>query len=254
MYILTFISRFGGTGMKGAHSHAAAICLGLILVLPVLAGCYPAYRQPAVSFNPVPSIQTADDGVRVTVIPSYWPGTPRNLPYYVTPFYVEIENFSGSPITLNYKDLVMFDEFRTQYGPINPNTVADVVSASDFNYAPAYPNVSVGFGYGGWGGPWGGGWGYYRPFYRPYAYAPFWYYPPPVYYYPVPVSTKDIVTGALMPGTVYPNASIEGFIYFKELPETVSRVTLDVGYVNSVDNGFRSLSFPFTSTAVTGGQ
>ncbi|HML95419.1 MAG TPA: hypothetical protein PKC29_08340 [Thermodesulfobacteriota bacterium] len=240
--------------MKGANTHTVAICIGITLISAALAGCYPAYRQPAVSFNPVPSIQTSEDGVRVTVIPSYWPGSPRNLPSFVTPFYVEIENFSGNPITVSYKDLVMFDEFRTQYGPINPNTVADVLSTSDFNYV-AYPSVSVGFGYGGWGGPWGGGWGYYRPFYRPYyAYAPFWYYPPPVYYYPVPVSTKDVVTGALMPGTVYPNASIEGFIYFKELPETVSRVTLDVGYVNSSNDVFRSLSFPFTSTAVIGGQ
>ena len=239
--------------MKSAYTHTVAICIGLVLLIPALAGCYPSYRQPAVSFNPVPSIQTSEDGVRITVIPSYWPGTPRNLPIFVTPFYVEIENFSGNPIIVSYKDLVMFDEFRTQYGPINPETVANILSQSDFNYVPAYPRVSVGFGYGGWGGgPWGP-WGYYRPFYRPY-YGSFWYYPPPVYYYPVPVSTKDVVTGALMPGMVYPNASIEGFIYFKELPETVSRVTLDVGYVNSSNDVFRSLSFPFTSTAVTGGQ
>lgn len=239
------------------HSRSLpGISLALILFLFTLTGCYPRYYgPPPVSFNPAPSIQSGNDGVRVTVIPSLWTGTPRNLPRFVTPFYVEIENFSNNPLSVSYQDIVLFDQFRTQYSPLNPETVADMLSTSDFNYAaayPAYPNISIGIGggyggfYRGWG-PWGYG-SFYRPF-GYYAFSPGWYYPPPVYYYPVPVSTKDVVTGALMPGTIHPNASLKGYVYFKNLPAEVSQVTLNVGYVNGGSQEFQSLSFPFSAVA-----
>ena len=41
-------------------------------------------------------------------------------------------------------------------------------------------------------------------------------------------STKDVLTEALAPGTVSPNASVRGYIFFKQMPDEVNQVTLDI--------------------------
>ncbi|MEQ9619138.1 MAG: hypothetical protein RIG61_08195 [Deltaproteobacteria bacterium] len=223
-------------------------------MLAVLStGCYPAgyYRPQEPKFNPTPTIHTSEDGVRVTVIPSYWTGSPRNLESYVTPFYIEIENFSDKTLSFTYEDIVLFDEFRTQSAPLGPEAVAGILASSEKAYAyPSYPRVSIGIGGGYYGGYYRGGpWGYYGPYYRPYgfySYSPVWYSPPAPYYYSRPVSTKDVVTEALRPGIVYPRAAVKGYVYFKRIPDEVNHVTLDVAYGIERTEEYRTLSFPFS--------
>lgn len=229
---------------------------GLALIIALIASCYPSYNiPPPPPFAPNPNVQTSEDGVRITVIPSYWTGSPGNLQNYVTPFYVEIENFSGRNIGFDYSNIVLFDQFRTQYSPLNPQAVADIIQSSAPVYAyPAYPNVSIGIGGGYYGGYYGGGyyrrpWGpYYGSYWRPYgfyAFNPIWYYPPPTYYYAQPPGTKDIITEALAPGSIAPNASVRGYIFFKQMPDEVSEVTLNISYVIEDTPVFRTLSFTF---------
>lgn len=225
------------------------IC-GLILTVLFLAGCYSGgyYRPPQPAFNPEPRVQSGQDGVRVTVIPSYWTGSPANLQNYVTAVYVEIENFSNNTLVFDYNDIVLFDNFRTQYSPLSPQAVAEIISQSETRvYAsPSYPRVSIGIGTGYYGGYYGRRWGYYGPYYRPFgffAYSPVWYYPPP-YYYSKPVSTKDVVTQALIPGPVYPNATVEGYIYFKQIPVEVTSATLEISYGIEGTPEYRTFDFP----------
>ncbi|MFI5322304.1 MAG: hypothetical protein ACHQ6U_01945 [Thermodesulfobacteriota bacterium] len=61
------------------------------------------------------------------------------------PCYIQIENYSFKPIGFDYGDIVLFDEFRTQHSPLNPQAVADIVKSTGTTvYAyPAYPNVSI---------------------------------------------------------------------------------------------------------------
>lgn len=245
-------SIYRGPEMRNSPTHRLMFCWALLLSALLFAGCYPkTYYPPPPPFDPVPSMITTEDGVRVTVIPSYWPGTPANLQNYVTPFYIEIENFSDKMVGLNYENIVLFDEFRTQYTPLSPQAVAEILLSSDRRvYAyPSYPRVSIGIGGGYYGGYYRGRrWGYYGPYYRPfgfYSYSPVWYYPPPPYYYSRPVSTRDVVTEALMPGAVYPNATLKGFVYFKRIPDEVTHVTLEVGYEIEGIDGQTVLSFPF---------
>ena len=228
--------------------------LGLLILIVFLTGCYPRYRIQQPKFNPTPSVHTTEDGVRVTVIPSYWTGSPANLQNYVTPFYIDIENFSGKTLTLSYEDIVLFDQFRTQYGPISPETVAQLISSSETVYAyPSYPRVSIGIGGGYYGGYYRGGRrGYYGPYYRPYgfyAFSPVWYYPQAPYYYSKPVSTVDVVTEALIPGIIHPNASVEGYVYFRQIPDQITQVTLDVGYGIEGTPEHTTLSIPFSAPA-----
>lgn len=228
--------------------------LSLLTLIIISTGCYPRYRIQEPKFNPTPSVHTTEDGVRVTVIPSYWTGSPANLQNYVTPFYIDIENYSGKSLTLSYEDIVLFDEFRTQYGPINPETVAQIIRSSEYRYFyPSYPRVSIGIGGGYYGGyhRWGRR-GYYRPYYWPYgfyAFSPIWYYPPAPYYYTKPVNTVDIVAEALIPGIIHPNSSVEGYVYFRQIPDQVTSVTLDVGYGIKGTSEHTTLSFPFSAPA-----
>ncbi len=245
-----------GPQMKNSPTYILTFSSVLFLSALLLSGCYPkSYYPPPPAFDPVPSMITTEDGVRVTVIPSYWPGKPANLQNYVTPFYIEIENFSDKTLILNYDDVVLFDQFRTQYSPFSPQAVAEILASSDRRvYAyPSYPRVSIGIGGGYYGGFYRGRrWGYYGPYYRPfgfYTYSPVWYYPPPAYYYSRPVSTKDVVTEALIPGAVYPNATLKGFVYFKRIPDEVTHVTLDVGYGIEGTDARRVLSFQFPAGA-----
>jgi len=247
-----------GPNMKYVPRLNTASRLGFILPILILAACYPSgyyTPPPPPPFNPTPSVQTSEDGVRITVIPSYWTGSPGNLQNYVTPFYVEIENFSGKAIGFDYSDIVLFDQFRTQYSPLNPQAVADIVkSTGTAVYAyPSYPNVSIGIGGGYYGGYYRGPWGpYYGPYWRPfgfYAYDPLWYYPPPAYYYAKPPSTKDVITEALTPGSIAPNASVRGYLFFKQIPDEVNQVTLDIGYGIEGTPIFRTLSFQFPVAA-----
>ena len=238
--------------MKKNHSITTVILFVSALVIVITASCYPSGYNipPPPPFAPNPNVQMSPDNVRITVIPSYWNGSPGNLQNYVTPFYVEIENFSGRSIGFDYSDIVLFDNFKTQYSPLNPQAVSDIIQSSAPVYAyPAYPNVSIGIGAGYYGGyygrPW---WPYYGPYWRPfgfYAYNPIWYSPPPAYYYAQPPGTKDVVTEALAPGSIAANATVKGYIFFKQIPDEVSEVTLNISYVVENTPTYRTLSFIF---------
>jgi len=203
---------------------------------------------------PIPTTNIAEDGVTISVTPSFWPWDPKNLQNYVATYYVKITNNSNKTIILDYEDIVLFDQFKTQYTPLSPETVASIFNTSSgttYQGGYSYPQVSVGVGFG-FGGGYYGRRGYgrrgYRRGYRSlgiYGYSPLYYYPPPPAYYSNPVSTSNILTQALILGPVHPGATVTGYLYFRHTIAEASQVTLDIGYNAEGSTKENVLSFPF---------
>lgn len=222
--------------------------LGLILIIFFSVGCASSSRNLiplSDNGSTDPKLQSSfksEDGVKVVVRASAWSGSPDNIERYVTPFHLEIQNSSDKTLDFDYDDLALFDENRTQYNALPPQTVADVLQSGfrgGYGYRSFYPSFSLGIGSGFFFGR--------RAFFSPfgfgrYGFSPFWY--PPAYSYRPP-DTEDIFTQALIPGSVQPNAKLEGFVYFKMVPDEVERVTLEVGYEVQGEQERHRLSFPF---------
>jgi hypothetical protein len=240
--------------MKHLDSKRIVISAGVFISFLILAGCAPGsyYGGGEQLPAPIPTTLSSEDGVTVKVTPNYWPYTPRNLPDYVTPYYVEIDNQSGKTIDIYYGDVVLFDPYRAQYNPLAPEVVASAISTSEPSYgysAPSYPRVSVGVGFGVGGGYYGrrgyGRRGYYGPSVGIYNYYPGWYAPPTAYQ-AEPVSTKSVLTFALGSGPVYPGSTVSGYVYFRHLPKEVPEVFLDIGWRDPENpDDMQVLSFPF---------
>ena len=235
-----------------------SIHTGIIFLISALlvtgcasSGLYGGGYQP----QPIPTTNTTEDGVIIAVTPFYWPWTPKNLENYVTPYYVKIVNNSGRTIIVDYEDIVLFDQFKTQYTPLSPDTVASIFNNSSGvtnQGGYSYPQVSVGVGFGFGGGYYGrrgyGRRGYGRG-YRSlgiYGYSPVYYYPPPPAYYSKPVNTSDILTQALSLGPVYPGATVTGYLYFRHTISEANHVTLDIGYSVEGTTKHNVVSFPFS--------
>jgi len=218
-----------------------------------MIGCASGLYGGGNQVPPIPTTNTSEDGVTISVTPSFWPWTPKNLRNYVAPYYVTITNNSNRAIIIDFEDIVLFDQFKTQYTPLSPDTVASIFNTSSgtvYQGGYSYPRVSVGVGLGFGGGYYGrrghrhrGYHGGYRSF-GIYGYSPVYYYPPP-YYYSKPVNTSDILTQALSLGPVYPGATVTGFLYFRHTIAEASQVTLDIGYTLEGTTKHQVISFPF---------
>lgn len=228
----------------------------MVLLLTVFAsGCASGLYGGGQQAQPIPTTMTGPDGVNIAVTPSYWPWTPRNLGDYVTPYYIRITNNSNKTIVLDYEDIIIFDQFKNQFTPMSPDTVASIFNTGTgtvaYSGGYSYPRLSVGVGYGfggGYGRRYGYG-GYRRGYYGPrvgvYGYAPVYSYPPPVAYYSKPVNTSDILTQALPLGPIHPGATISGYLYFRDATEQASQITLNIGYNTEGSKKENVLSFPF---------
>jgi len=218
-----------------------------------MIGCASGLYGGGNQVPPIPTTNTSEDGATISVTPSFWPWTPKNLRNYVAPYYVTITNNSNRTIIIDFEDIVLFDQFKTQYTPLSPDTVASIFNTSSgtvYQGGYSYPRVSVGVGLGFGGGYYGrrghrhrGYHGGYRSF-GIYGYSPVYYYPPP-YYYSKPVNTSDILTQALSLGPVYPGATVTGFLYFRHTIAEASQVTLDIGYTLEGTTKHQVISFPF---------
>src|SRR3990170_7422514 len=131
------------------------INFGLILVIIFLAGCASRRLVPLPDgglINPeLRSAMKTEQGVTVRVQASAWHWTPSDLDSYVTSLHIVIENDTNSTLTFGYPDFVLFDEDRTQYNALTPETVANILQAayrSTYIYPPFYFSGSVFIGSG----------------------------------------------------------------------------------------------------------
>jgi len=223
----------------------------VVITAAILSGCASGLYGGPIA-QPIPTTVTSEDGVQIAVTPSFWPWEPKNLQKYVTPYYVSITNNSKKTVVIEYDNIVLFDQYKTQYTPLSPDTVANIFGTSTntavYSGGYSYPSLSVGVGFGfggGYGRPYGYGYrGGYGPRVGVYGYAPVYYYPPPVYY-SKSVNTSDILTQALSLGPVYPGATVTGYLYFRDTIAEASQVTLDIGYNLEGSTKENVLTFPF---------
>jgi len=236
--------------------NSASVSILFLISAIFLSGCASGLYGGQIA-QPIPTTLTGEDGVTIAVTPSFWPWDPKNLSDYVTPYYVKITNNSDKTIILDYEDIVIFDQFKTQYTPLAPDTVASIFNASAptaYQGGYSYPSLSVGVGFGFGGGYGRRGYGYrgygrrgYGSGVGIYSYTPVYYSSPPAYY-SNPVNTSDILTQALSLGPVHPGATITGYLYFRDTIAEASQITLDIGYNAEGSTKETILSFPFDLT------
>jgi hypothetical protein len=156
--------------------------------------------------------------VELSVRPSAWRGSPRELGDYVTPFLVTLSNGAAVPLRYDYGDFRLFDDARFQYTALPPAEVerilrwragGDELIASIASPTPILRRrwlVSDPY-WDRWWGPYG------------------WYGWP--WYYPGGPITGDIYARALPMGTLQPGARLEGFVYFPRLRGAARELTLE---------------------------
>jgi hypothetical protein len=204
--------------------------------------------------TPAGAAVTEANGVRLVADGDSWRGNPSNLENIVTPVQVRLENQSGRPLRIDYKDFALVGASRFHYAALSPFQLREeglsAVGGSGYTGNVA---LSFGVGYGGgWGrhhgpfrhgfGGWGPGWydpfwgsGWYDPFYGPYAYRP-----------PEPLPTRDMVRKALPEGTLDTGGTLTGFLYFQNVGDREGQVTLQAHLVDArTGEEFGTLSIPF---------
>lgn len=238
----------------------------VLAALLAAAGCV-----TGTTLQPLPTTPTTQkgaavaeaNGVRLVADGDSWRGNPSNLENIVTPVQVRIENQSGRPLRIQYKDFVLVGASHFQYAALSPFQLREegltAVGGSGYRGNVA---LSFGVGYGGWGwrhGPfsrghvwagapwsWGPGWGpgWYDPFWGPGWYDPF--YTPYAYRPPEPLPTRDMVRKALPEGTLDTGGTLTGFLYFQNVGDREGQVTLEAHLVDARTGAqFGTLSIPF---------
>lgn len=151
--------------------------------------------------------------VQILVKSQAWNFSPSDLPYYVTPIYLEVKNLSQKSISIERRDVYLLDDKGNQYNALMPGDVSSMLSYSmGFSFGVAYYSY-----------PYWLGWYPYYPYY------------PPTY--------PDILNYSFVYGTVQPGSVLKGFVYFQKLPKELKKVTLKVNY--RIDGQTKSISFPF---------
>jgi len=101
-----------------------------------------------------------------------------------------------------------------QYNALSPSEVSSMLSSG---------GVGLSFGFAYYSSPFWFGWYPYYPYY--------------------PRRYPDIVNYAFVFGSVEPNFTLRGFIYFQKLREGVKKVRLRINY--KVGDNIKSIDFPF---------
>jgi hypothetical protein len=193
-----------------------------VLVVALAGGC----AAPRIVPVPAAGVQidaaqgaasVAAENVELSVRPSAWRGSPRELRDYVTPFLVTLSNGAAAPLRYDYIDFRLFDDARFQYTALPPVEVERIlrwhtgleerlaaVGAPPIIRRRVVPDLY-----------WDRWW------WEPYG----WYGWP--WYYPWVPYLGEVHARALPVGTLQPGARLEGFIYFPRLRSAARSLTLE---------------------------
>jgi hypothetical protein len=234
-------------GAVFVYATAKRDMIGLFAFALVLIGCAGKALVPAPGVNTLPRNETAAvaeaAGVRVSVAPNRWSGTPENLPDMSTPLRVTIENGSNKPLRIRY------DQF-TLSGPAG--FVETALAPFEVKGALIKPVFMPQFYYSARGFTLAT---YYRIFNReedtyqprhPWNYDE---YTPGYNLRQVPLPTADMLARGIPEGVLQIGGDITGFLYFPRLVENVNRVTFTINLVDAESGKtFGIVRIPFLRT------
>ncbi|MGQ0793395.1 MAG: hypothetical protein ACT4NX_04820 [Deltaproteobacteria bacterium] len=218
-----------------------------VFIACILSGCATGRLVPATgaAASGTGSVSKTERGVTLTAVPSAWRGEPRNLSIYLTPVFIRIENQTEFDVSIRYEDVALFDESRTQFLAIAPDTVARIAESGVRRQYALRAYSSLGFGYGF------GFSRFYRRgfspfFYNSFSYDPFWRFP---YYsdyssYYSGDSSADVIAEALVSGTIKPKSAAEGFVYLKKIPPKAGGMTMEVEFKIEGDANPSKIALP----------
>jgi hypothetical protein len=84
----------------------------------VAAACAPAYSLRPVTGGPIGKVESS--GVSLLADPEAWYSDPYDLPEYLTPILVQINNGTDKDIAIRLADFALVDENGFRYAAINP--------------------------------------------------------------------------------------------------------------------------------------
>jgi hypothetical protein len=226
--------------------HKSAAGGAAILVVALTAGCG---NRP--SLVPAPTAKTLvgdgkiavarDAGVQVEADGKAWSGEPSNLESAIAPVKVTLRNNSGRPLRVRYADFTLATVDGFSSAALPPMKISGTLPGEPIAvtrpvygwkgywlgryYSPWYP------GYGVWGGPFAWDFPYYTTYYAR---------------WPVALPTEDMIRKAIPEGVLSSGGSVEGFLYFPQVPEGVERANLVTTLTDArTGQEFGSLTIPF---------
>lgn len=175
--------------------------------------------RPAAYANQVEGIRNAatdaDNRVEIVAQAAEWPG-PAKITEELTPVRVWITNQSDQPARIRYSDFVLVAADGEKFAALPPLRVEGEVPVSDevieqpgftytdFEVAPylggVYPTIDP------WTGPFATDVGYYDAYYG-------------IWNVEAQLPTQQMIIRALPEGVIKPGGTVDGFLYFQEVPE-----------------------------------
>ena len=183
-------------------------------------------------------------GVTLEVRSRAWQGDPETLESEMTPLFIEITNKSSHALLVRYRDLQLHTNEGETFAALPPydidEDVTERLAVYDYSYAGFrvapylanyYPRMRVADPY--W---WDGA--YYDTFVPAYR--------------RVRLPTQDMIRLALPEGVLQPGGKMEGFVYFEELDNDVTRVILTTDLIDaSTRSRFGHIEVPFRARTRT---
>ena len=190
----------------------------LPLLLCLLSGCVRHAFEPARAANIVAGTDAASanvGGIHIVADGDAWSGDPANLEKLLTPVRVTIENHSGEPLRIRYREFSLEDSAGFHAAPLSPMKLSNSTQPAATPITPGF--TSDGFYvapyfqfYGSVLSPWP----YEFPFDNPQGNA----------YAHWEQSTPDMIAKAIPEGVLSPSGSIAGFLYFQKVTKEVNSV------------------------------
>jgi hypothetical protein len=218
----------------------------LSILFVAAAGCnrrpylVPALAAPTAAGNPKTAIGEAA-GVQIEANGDDWTGRPSNLPHVLTPVLVAVQNQSGKPLGIRYRNFKLegaggfnsaaLPPFRIT-GSV-PSTPVPVTTATfgyeGFwlapQYGPYYPGLDM------WSGPFDDDFPFYSTYFAE---------------WPVRLPTRDMVKRAIPEGVLANGGHLSGFLYFLRAPREDKSVTLELQLVDAKTGAsFGTIRIPF---------
>jgi hypothetical protein len=200
---------------------------------------------PAPAANRVAGLEDAAigevAGVRTVVRADAWTGVPAALPE-LTPLQTSIENHSGRPLRIQYRQFALVALSGRRYAALPPYKIEGTAVTSGPIMAPAFPYREFSF----------------APYYNPTPLElPGW--PGPFPYDPdygtryyglwrAPLPTEDMLEKALPEGVLKAGGYLQaGFLYFEEVDEGLSRLDFTFDLVDATNGErFGTIRIPFS--------